>query len=151
VTTLFFEDFQPGQVYDLGAVRVDEAEMIEFARRYDPQPFHVDAGVAARSSFGRLIASGWYTCALFMRVYVEGLLAHTASQGSPGVEDLRWLAPVVAGDVLHGSVEVLEASPSSHRPDRGTVRFSSEFRNGDDVVVLRFHGRGLFGRRPADG
>ncbi|MPZ89978.1 MAG: dehydratase [Nitriliruptorales bacterium] len=143
----FFEDFAPGQVYELGFVQVHEEEMVAFARRFDPQPFHVDRQAAASSSYGRLIASGWYTCSLFMRLYVDGLLRNSSSHGSPGVEDLRWLHPVEPGDVLSGHFEVLKTRPSSRRPNRGTVLFSSEMTNQDDVAVLRMRGRGLFGRR----
>lgn len=145
--TRCFEDFAAGQVYELGSVQVHEEEMLAFARRFDPQPFHVDRAAAAESSFGRLIASGWFTSALFMRLYVDRLLTGSSSQGSPGVEELRWLHPVVAGDVLSASFEVVETRPSSRRPGRGTVLFVGEMRNADDIAVLRMRGRGLFGRR----
>lgn len=144
----FFEDFAPGQVYELGSVEVDEEEMIAFARRFDPQPFHVDPGAAAASPFGRLIASGWFTGSLFMRLYVDALLTDAASHGSPGLEELRWLHPVVAGDVLSGRFTVLDTRPSSRRPDRGTILFQGEAVNAEGTTVLRMRGRGLFGRRP---
>lgn len=146
---LYFEDLTAGRVYDLGSVRIDETEMIEFARRFDPQPFHVDPAAAKRSSFGELIASGWYTGSLFMRLYYDTVLSRAASQGSPGCEELRWLAPVRAGDLLHGRLTVCETRPSSTRPNRGTAFMLGELlRDGEVVVRMRF--RGLFGRRPRD-
>ena len=90
----YFEDFEPGQVVELGSVDVSEEEILEFARRYDPQPFHVDAEAAKGSVFGGLIASGWHTGSLWMRLYVDAMLGTASSQGSPGIEELRWLAPV---------------------------------------------------------
>ena len=144
--TLHFEDLRPGDEYDLGLTRVDGAEMVAFARRFDPQPFHVDAAAAAESPFGGLIASGWFTASLFMRLYVDRVLADSASQGSPGLSELRWLAPVRAGDVLHGWLTVLESAPSATRPGRGTVVLRGELlRDGEPVLRTTF--RGLFGRR----
>ncbi|MDQ1673355.1 MAG: hypothetical protein QOC98_1917 [Frankiaceae bacterium] len=145
----YFEDFGVGDVYELGTVTVDADEMTAFAQRFDPQPFHVDEVAAKESSFGELIASGWFTGSLFMRMYVDGLLQDAASQGSPGVEELRWRRPVRAGDELSGRVTVLDARPSASRADRGTVFTYAEVVNGDGEVVLSMKARGLFGRRPA--
>jgi acyl dehydratase len=149
--TLHFEDLRPGMVFDLGEVAVDEAEMLAFARRFDPQPFHTDAVAALHSPFGGLIASGWFTASLWMRMYVDRVLADSASMGSPGLSELRWLVPVRAGDVLRGRLTVLDAVPSSTRPGRGTAILRGEaFRDGQ--LVLRTTFRGLFGRRtPAGG
>jgi acyl dehydratase len=143
--TRTFEDFHPGDRHDLGPTVVDEAEMLAFARRFDPQPFHVDAEAAAGTSFGELIASGWFTASLFMRLYVDGVLAGSTSQGSPGLSELRWLAPVRAGDVLRGTLTGLESAPSATRPGRGTVVLRGELLRGDEPV-LRMTFRGLFGR-----
>jgi acyl dehydratase len=145
---LYFEDFEPGQVYELGSTTVSEDDILEFARRWDPQPFHVDPKSAAESVLGGLIASGWHTGAMWMRLYVDSILGGPASQGSPGIEELRWLAPVRPGDTLHGRLTVLETSPSERRPDRGTVRIRGEMINQDDVRVLSMVSRGHFGRRP---
>jgi acyl dehydratase len=145
----YFEDFEPGQVVELGSHLVTEAEIVEFAERWDPQPFHVDPEAAAGSVFGGLIASGWHTCALWMRLYVETTLDGAASMGSPGVEELRWLAPVRPGDTLQGRLTVLETTPSARRPDRGTVRIRGEMVNQDGVVVMTMTSRGHFGRRGA--
>ena len=144
----YFEDFEAGQVLELGSVDVSESAIIEFARQFDPQPFHVDPGAAADSVFGGLIASGWHTGAMWMRLYVDNMLGSASAQGSPGVEELRWLAPVRPGDTLHGRLTVLETTPSGRRPDRGTVRIRGEMVNQDGVTVLSMVSRGHFGRRP---
>ncbi|MBA3347107.1 MAG: MaoC family dehydratase [Actinobacteria bacterium] len=145
---LFFEDFGAGQVVELGSHTVTAGEIVAFARQWDPQSFHVDEEAARDSVFGGLIASGWHTASLWMRLYVDSLLGSTASQGSPGIEELRWLAPVRPGDTLTGKVTVLETTPSERRPGRGTVRIRGEMVNGDGVVVLSMLSRGHFGRRP---
>lgn len=147
--TLHFEDLRPGAVYDLGEVTVDEAEMLAFARRFDPQPFHADPVAALDTPFGGVIASGWYTMCLWMRMYVDRVLSDSTSQGSPGLSELRWLAPVRAGDVLRGRLTVVESMPSSTRPGRGTAVLRGEvFRDGEPVLRTTF--RGLFGRRSQD-
>jgi len=94
----YFEDFAPGQDIDLGTRTVTEEEIVTFAREYDPQPFHVDRDAAAHSIYGGVIASGWHTCGMMMRMVVDGLLKRSASMGSPGLDGVRWLAPVRAGD-----------------------------------------------------
>ena len=144
----YFEDFEPGQVFELGSRAVTEAEIVAFAREWDPQPFHVDGEAAQASVFGGLIASGWHTGAMWMRLYVDSLLGHSASMGSPGIEELRWLAPVRPGDTLHGRLTVLEAAPSERRRDRGTIRSRGEMVNQDGVVVMSMIARGHFRRRP---
>ncbi len=145
----YFEDFAPGQSFDLGSHEVTAAEIVEFAGRYDPQPFHLDPEAAAASPFRGLIASGWMTAAICMRLYVDAVLADAASHGSPGFSELRWLVPVRPGDVLGGRLGVGEVTPSSRRPDRGTVRLELSLANQREEVVLTMLGRGLFGRRPA--
>ena len=145
---LYWEDFEPGRTIELGTRTVTEDEIVAFAREWDPQPFHVDPEAAKGSPFGGLIASGWHTGAMWMRMYVDSLLEGTAAMGSPGIEELRWLAPVRPGDTLTGRLTVLETTPSERRPDRGTVRILAEMTNGDGVVVMRMTSRGHFGRRP---
>jgi acyl dehydratase len=145
----YFEDFYVGEVLEFGSVAVTEADIVEFAERYDPQAFHVDPKAAAASPFGGLIASGWHTCAMYMRLLYDGLLADASSQGSSGMEELRWLAPVRPGDTLTGRYTVLDAQPSATKPNRGTVTFRSEMINQDGVVALRMVGRGQFGTRSA--
>jgi acyl dehydratase len=144
----YFEDFRVGDVTEVGPVTVSEEEILDFAHRFDPQPFHVDAEAAKSSPFGGLIASGWHTAALFMGMFVRGHLLDTASLGSPGIEELRWLAPVRPGDTLRGRSRVLETRESRSNPKRGTIYSESEVVNQDDVVVMRFRSYGHFARRP---
>ena len=145
---LYFEDFEAGQVYELGSRTVTEDEIVAFASQWDPQPMHTDP-VAARSSvFDGLIASGWHTGAMWMRLYVDSMLDAAASMGSPGIEELRWLAPVRPGDTLSGRLTVLETNPSERNPNRGTIRIRGEMENQDGVTVMRLVSRGHFARRP---
>lgn len=144
----YWEDFAAGQEYELGSTTVTAEEIVEFARRFDPQPFHIDEEAAARSPFGGLCASGWHTVGMYMRLYVDNLLIHTASQGSPGVDEVRWLAPVRPGDTLFAVATVEDTQPSSSRADRGTIVVRWEMRNQGGVTVLRMRGRNMLGRRP---
>src|SRR5689334_13124995 len=125
----YFEGYIPGAVFEYGEIQVDEAEIIEFARRFDPQDMHVDPEAAARGRFGGLIASGWHTAAMMMRLVAEDFLPKGASLASPGIDELRWLFPVRPGDVLRIRVTVLEATRSRSRPDRGVVRSLMEVLN----------------------
>ena len=143
----YFEDFVPGQVYELGSRSVSAEQIVAFAREFDPQPFHVDEAAARSSPFGGLIASGWHTCAIFTRLLVDSLLADSASMGSPGVEEVRWPKPVRPGDVLTGQAVVLEARASERNPIRGTVKFEFELRNAAGEHVFLARSRGLFRRR----
>ena len=145
--TRCFEDFSAGQVHELGTHAMTLDEIVSFARQFDPQPFHVDERAAADSAFGGLIASGWHTASIFIWLYVDAVLAGSSSMGSPGIEQLRWLAPVRPGDVLVGRFIVESTAPSSRRADRGTVFFRGEMDNQRGETVLRMQGRGFFGRR----
>lgn len=147
----WLEDYVVGATAVHGPIAVDEQEVLDFARRYDPQPFHIDPAAAAAGPFGGLIASGWHSCALMMRVLVEEYLSPASSLGSPGVDELRWLRPVRPGDVLHVRTEVLDARVSRSRPDRGVVRTRVELLDGSDVVVLSVLATNLVLRRPAAG
>jgi acyl dehydratase len=131
-----FEDYVPGTVVEYGEIRVDEAGIIEFARRYDPQYIHIDREAASRGPFGGLIASGWQTATVMMRLLVDRFLPKTASLGSPGIDELRWVRPVRPGDVLRIRVLVLEATRSRSKPDRGIVRTLVEVLNQDAEVVM---------------
>ena len=144
--TVFFEDLTVGRVFDLGAITVDRAEMIDFARRYDPQWYHVDPERAAASSWGDVIASGFFTASLCMKLYAENLLDHAAADTSPGMDELRWLAAVYGGDTLSLELTVEDARPSSRSPELGTVSLRWVL-SRDDVPVLRMRGRGWFRRR----
>ena len=144
---LYFEDFQEGQVFELGEKVVTREEIVAFATEFDPQPFHVDEEAAEGSAFGGLVASGWHTAAVFMRLYVDAILSRAASMGSPGVEELRWLRPVRPGDALSARLTVLDAIPSASHPGRGTVYLVSEVHNGRREKVMTMKARGLFARR----
>jgi acyl dehydratase len=135
-TQRYFEDYRPGLVLEFGTAPVDEAEVVEFARRFDPQPFHIDAAQAAAGPFGGLIASGWHTGSLMMRLLVEHYLSPIASLGSPGLDEVRWLAPVRPGDTLSVRVTILEARRSQSKPDRGLVRALMEALNQRGEVVM---------------
>jgi acyl dehydratase len=147
--TLYFEDFPPGRVFELGTVKVTEDDIVEFASRFDPQPFHTDPVAAARTPFGGLIASGWHTCSLFMGLYVREVLGDVAGHGSPGVEEIRWLHPVRPGDELTGRAEVTGARLSERNPARGTITVRCEMINQHGEVVMRMSALGLYGRRPS--
>ena len=143
----YWEDFAVGDVTELGPVTVSEEEMVEFASRYEPQPFHLDAEAGRATPFGGLIASGWHTTALFMGMFVRAVLVDSASLGSPGVEEIRWTAPVRPGDTLSGRATVTQVEPSSRNPGRGTVFTTNEVVNQDGVTVLTMKARGFFARR----
>ena len=145
----YWEDFRVGEVVEVGPVTVSEEEIIEFATRFDPQPFHVDPEAAKESMFGGLVASGWHTTALFMGMFVRAVLLDSASLGSPGVDEIRWTAPVRPGDSLTGRSTVADAQPSSRDPRRGTVFTTNEVFNQNGELVLTFKARGFFARRPA--
>lgn len=147
----YFEDIQVGEVFELGAVGVTEAEITGFARQFDPQPFHVDPAQARESVFGGLIASGWHTTALWMRLLVDGFLHETVSLGSPGVDEVRWLQPVRPGDTLRARLSILERRPSMSRAEMGILRSRSEVFNQRDELVMTIVGVHLIGRRPAPG
>lgn len=146
---LFWEDLVPGRRFDLGVTEIDGDEMLAFARRFDPQWYHTDPALAATSEYGGLIASGFFTVSLFMRAYVDGLLARAAAAASPGLEELRWLAPVRAGDRLAVALEVLDQTRSASKPDCGTVTLHGAMHRlaepPEEVLRVRF--RGWFRRR----
>ena len=144
----YFEDFQVGDIFDLGSTTVTEEEIISFARQFDPQPFHTDPVLARDSIFGGLVASGWHTTAMFMRLFFDGLLHETASIASPGVDDVRWLKPVRPGDVLRARFTVIESTLSKSKASLGIVRSKCEVFNQADELVMSLAGVHFFGRRP---
>ena len=144
---LFFEDFTPGDVIELGTYEMTESEIIDFARRFDPQYFHTDPQAAVDSPFGGLIASGWHTCSAWARLWIDTVLAHADARGSSGMQEVRWHEPVRPGDTLSATVEILDARPSARHADRGTVFIGCTMTNQHGRVVFTTHGRGLFGRR----
>jgi acyl dehydratase len=143
----YWEDFEIGDVREVGPVTVTEHEIVDFARRFDPQPFHIDPEAAKASPYGGLIASGWHTTALFMGMFVRAVLLDSASLGSPGVEEIRWTAPVRPGDTLGGRSTVTDVQPSSKDPRRGTVYTTNEVFNQDGALVMTLKARGFFARR----
>ena len=147
----YFEDFAPGSVHEYGPAEVSEAEILEFARKYDPQPIHVDPDWARTGPFGGLIASGWHTAALMMRLLVENYLPAGASLASPGIDELRWVRPVRPGDMLSARVTVVEARPSPSKPDRGLLRSRIEVIDGDGSVVMTLVALNMLRRRPGAG
>jgi acyl dehydratase len=143
----YWEDFPPGRVFETPARSLSEEDIVRFAREYDPQTFHTDAEAARATPFGGLIASGWQTCGITMRLMCDGYLLETSCVGSPGLEDLRWLKPVRPGDTLRLMATVLESTPSGKQPNRGTVLFRWDTLNQHGEVVLSMRGRQMFLRR----
>lgn len=144
----YLEDIVAGTVDHAGSVQLSEADILEFATRYDPQPFHVDPEAARLSPYGGLIASGWHTIAVSMRQIVDHVFNDAASLGSPGVDEIRWLVPVRPGDTLSPSVTILETRPSRSLPDRGFIRFRVEVHNQDGALAMTMVGTAMVGRRP---
>lgn len=143
---MYFEDFPVGLHQALGSRTVSEEEIVRFAREFDPQPFHIDRTAAAESMFGGIIASGWHTCSIAMRMLCDGFVLRSASLGSPGVDEIRWRLPVRPGDVLTLTSDVYDARPSASKPDRGVVFTNFEMRNQRGEVVLTMRAMFLLGR-----
>lgn len=146
----YFEDFHVGFVREMQGPAVTEAEIIEFASKYDPQYFHVNPEQAKESIYGGLIASGWQTVGFCMRLVCDAYLLKAASLGSPGVKEVKWTRPVRPGDRLRLKMTVLESKPSQSKPDRGLVLHRWEVFNQRDEQVLDMSGYGMFSRRPAE-
>jgi acyl dehydratase len=143
----WFEDYAAGESFEFGDYLITASEIVEFARRYDPQPFHVDAAAAAESHFGGLIASGWMTGSVLMRLVVDHFVAPGSSMGSPGLEQIRWRVPVRPGDRLSARVTVLESRASKSKPDRGSLLLRQEAMNQAGEVVMSLEGWALIRRR----
>lgn len=143
----YWEDFTPGWTYESGAAAIDAEEIKRFAREYDPQAYHTDEAAAKATPFGGLIASGWQTCSVAMRLMCDGYLLASSCIGSPGIDELRWLKPVRPGDRLRLRSTVLEQTPSRTQAHRGTVTFRWDVLNQDDVVVCTMVGRQHYLRR----
>lgn len=146
---LYLEDMKIGQKASFGNYRVTREEVIDFASRYDPQPFHLDDEAAAKTHFGRLSASGWHTAAMTMSMLVENLKnAKQAGLGSPGLDELRWLKPVYPGDTLRVETELTDVRPSRSRPEMGSIHSLVTVFNQDDVPVMTMKSIGLVATRP---
>jgi acyl dehydratase len=144
----YWEDLTAGETVDIGSHTITADEIVAFAKQFDPQPFHVDAEKAKESIYGGLIASGWHTCSIAMRLMCDSYVNQAASMGSPGLEEVRWLKPVRPGDTLRATRTIEESRPTS-KPDRGLVLTRWDMYNQKDEHVLMMRGYGLFGRRPA--
>jgi len=142
------EDYEIGEVTETGPIHVTAEEIVEFASKYDPQPFHLSEEAGKETMYGGLIASGWHTASMYMGAFVRGSLQNAASLGAPGVE-VRWHAPVRPGDTLMGRSVVTDVRPSSKDPGRGTIFATHEIRNEDGVLVMTLKTFGLVRRRPA--
>ena len=148
----YFEDIEVGAETAFGSYEVTREEVLEFARKYDPQPFHLSDEAAARTYFGRLSASGWHTCAMTMGVIARAVVKdEQAGLGSPGIDELRWLKPVYPGDTLNVTGRIIDKTPSRSKPDIGSFRTQTTVTNQDGVPVLRFTSIVLIRRRPAAG
>jgi acyl dehydratase len=147
MTRYYWEDFTPGWTFESPPRALSAEDIVRFAREYDPQIFHTDEEAAKATPFGGLIASGWQTGGVMMRLMCDGYLLESACIGSPGLDELRWLKPVRPGDALRLRVEVLEQTPSQKQPNRGTVKFRWQALNQNDEVVCAIVGRQLFTRR----
>lgn len=146
---IYFEDLEVGAETYFGSYEVTREEVLEFAGKYDPQPFHLSDEEAAKTHFGRVAASGWHTAAMTMAVIARHVVKHRqAGLGSPGIDELRWKKPVYPGDTLYVRGQILEKAPSRSRPEMGSFRTSTTVRNQDDQVVMTFISIVLIRRRP---
>jgi acyl dehydratase len=144
----YWDDYKIGQKYPLGSVSFTEQEIMEFARQFDPQSFHVDREAAARSMFGGIIASGWHVASKMMRLFVDNYVDHRTALGSPGLDELRWLRPVRGGDTLTGTVEITQKTPSKSRPHMGIVQEQWTVVNQKGETVMTTKGMNMVRRRP---
>ena len=144
----YLEDYRPGAIFDFGPIAVDEAEVLSFGRRYDPQIMHTDPEKAADGIFHGIIASGWHTASLMIRLFVDHYISAVAHLASPGVDEIRWAHPVRPGDSLMLRITVLEARPSRTKPDRGIVVSLMEATNQDGVLVCSMRAMNLLLKRP---
>ena len=147
----YFEDFYPGQEIDLGERHVSEEEIIAFARQFDPQPFHVDHEAGRASIYGGVIASGWHTCSLMMRMVVDGMMGSASSMGSPGLDRVRWLRPLRGGDTMRVRYLTTRVQASRSKPDRGVVWSTWIATNQHGEEICSIEGMGMFGRRCGGG
>ncbi|HZG08564.1 MAG TPA: MaoC family dehydratase [Allosphingosinicella sp.] len=148
---IWLDDLTVGTETVFGSTEVTREEVIDFARRYDPQPFHLSDEAAAKTHFGRLAASGWHTCAMVMGVIARHVVqTEQAGLGSPGIDELRWLKPVYPGDTLHVRSRIVEIRPSRSKPEIGSFRSATIVTNQDDIPVLTFTSIVLMRRRPKE-
>jgi len=149
VSPLHWEDFTPGQIAECGSRLITRAEIIAFAAEYDPQPMHLDEAAARANLFGGLVASGWHSCCILMRMLTDDFIGDASFMGAPGVEEVKWLAPIRPGERINARATVLETRPSRSRPDIGFVKFRFELINAADQPVMTLIVSPMFGRRAA--
>jgi len=147
VSKLFWEDFHPGQIFEHGPRRITREEIIEFASEFDPQPMHIDEVGARSTMVGALCASGWQSCCMLMRMSADAFILNSSSMGAPGVDEVKWLAPVRPDDEISLRAEVVETRASKSRPDMGFVRLNFELRNGGGKPVMAMTTSLMMGRR----
>ncbi|MFD0916393.1 MaoC family dehydratase [Pseudahrensia aquimaris] len=145
---LTYDNLAIGQEFALGPKLVTAEEIIEFASEFDPQPFHLDPESDQAAQVGGLIASGWHTCSMFMRMMCDGFILDSTSQGSAGLDEVRWLLPVRPGDRLTGTARVVEKRVPKSRPDLGMVQFEYTLNNQNGETVMTIKGNGMLGRTP---
>ena len=144
----YFEDLPAGTLIDCGTRFVSKEEIIRFAKEFDPQPFHIDEVAAAKTHFGGVVASGWHSGSIAMRMVVDAVFGDSASMGSPGMERMRWLKPLRADSTVNVKLRVLEAELSKSRPDRGKLKVAFEMYDDKGVLLMDTIAMVLFGRRP---
>lgn len=133
---LYFEDLNVGQKITIGPISVTEEEIIDFAKKFDPQPFHIDAVKAKDSLFGSLCASGWHTCSLYMKMLYDGLLVNLASLGSPGMNEIRWIKPLFPNDIIIGELKIISKTPSRSKPNIGSMIIDSKVFNNKKELIM---------------
>lgn len=145
--TRYLDDFQVGQTLQCGSHTFNQEEIIRFAREFDPQPFHIDPQAATETQYGGIIASGWHTVSMVMRLLVDGYISESSSMGSPGVDQIRWLKPVYPGDTISARSTINLVTRSRSKPDRGILKFLVEADNQHGETVMTMQGMGMYGRR----
>ena len=147
---IYYEDLEIGQKIKLGSINVSKKEIISFAEKFDPQPFHTNEIKAKESIFGGLCASGWHTCSLFMRILYDGFLINSAAVGSPGMDAIRWLKPLRPGETITGIGEVIKKTPSKSRPEIGSLIINYEVFNKNNELIMTLIGISIFKKKYLD-
>ena len=147
---IYYEDLEIGQKIKLGSINISKKEIISFAKKFDPQPFHTNEIKAKESIFGGLCASGWHTCSLFMRILYDGFLINSAALGSPGMDAIRWLKPLRPGDTITGIGEVIKKRPSKSRPEIGSLIINYEVFNKNNELIMTLIGISIFKKKYLD-
>ena len=147
---IYFEDLNIGKKILIGPISVSEKEIIEFAKKFDPQPFHIDVEKAKESLFGNLCASGWHTCSLYMRMLYDGLLINLASLGSPGMNEIRWIKPLFPNETINGVLTIISKTPSKSKPSIGTMVIDSKVFNSKKELIMTMQSISIVKKRNLD-